>query len=183
MIIRWWRLARDTLYATNLQPQGVAFSAAVGAASLRLSADHTQAILHFTYSGLTSPRTAYHIHTETVGINPSQIVFDIDDIDKFHPELSTPDGGYIWNIADVGTWTASGIVSAILTGQTYLNVHTVNYPAGEIRGNFAPGLWFADRACLCNPIRVISDDYSTDAGAARFLIKLPSAPAHLMSHT
>ena len=75
-------------------------------ASLRLSADHTQAILHFTYSGLTSPRTAYHIHTETVGNNPTQIVFDIDDIDKFHPELKTADGGYIWNIADVGTWTA-----------------------------------------------------------------------------
>ncbi len=98
----------DTLYATNLQPQGVAISTAVGAASLRLSADHTQAVLHFSYSGLSSPRTAYHIHTETVGNNPSQIVFDIDDVDKFHPELKTADGGYIWNIADVGTWTACG---------------------------------------------------------------------------
>ena len=158
----------DTLYATNLQPQGIAMSTAVGAGSLRLSADHTQAILHFNYSGLSSPRTAYHIHTETVGSNPTQIVFDIDDIDKFHPELKTADGGYIWNIADVGTWTASGIVSAILTGQTYLNIHTVNYPAGEIRGNLTqvfgsqtPPTPQADPGYV--------DDHGTDAGAARFL--------------
>ncbi len=158
----------DTLYATNLQPQGTAVSTAVGSASLRLSADHTQAILHFTYGGLSSPRTAYHIHTETVGINPSQIVFDIDDIDKFHPELRTADGGYIWNIADVGTWTASGIVGAILTGQTYLNIHTVAYPAGEIRGNLT--LVFGSQTPpTLQPDPGYADDHGTDAGAARFL--------------
>ncbi len=159
----------DTLYATNLQPQGVATSTAVGAASLRLSADQTQAVLHFTYSGLTSPRTAYHIHTQTVGINPSQIVFDIDDIDKFHPELRTADGGYIWNIVDVGTWTASGIVSAILTGQTYLNVHTVTYPNGEIRGNFTPVSGSQTAPTLQADPGYNTGDYATDAGAARFL--------------
>ncbi|MGZ5521551.1 MAG: DUF1800 family protein [Chthoniobacterales bacterium] len=158
----------DTLYATNLQPQGTAFSAATGSASLRLNAAHTQAILHFSYSGLSSPRTAYHIHTEAIGNNPSQIVFDLDDVDKFHPELKTADGGYIWNIVDVGTWTADGIVNAILIGQTYLNIHTVNYPAGEIKGDLTQ-VFGSQTPPTLQADPGYTDDHGTDAGAARFL--------------
>ncbi len=54
--------ASGTLYATNMAPQGLALTTAVGSANLRLNADHTQAILHFQYSGLGSPRTGYHVH-------------------------------------------------------------------------------------------------------------------------
>ncbi|MFL6539236.1 MAG: DUF1800 family protein, partial [Chthoniobacterales bacterium] len=162
-------VADGTLYATNMAPQGTAMSSAVGSANLRLNSANTQAVFHFTYSGLSSPRTAYHIHCNAVGNVPSQIIYDIDDVDKFHPELKTADGGYIWNITDVGSVTAAQIVSFIQTGQTYLNIHTVNYPAGEIKGNF-----LLVRGSQTAPVPqpdpgYDTSDYSTDAGAARFL--------------
>ena len=158
----------DTLYATNMAPQGVALTTAVGSANFRLSADHTQAVLRFQYGGLSSPRTAYHIHSEAFGNSPSQIIFDLDDIDKFHPELKTPDGGYIWNIEAVGTLSAADIVTCIQTNKTYLNIHTVNYPAGEIRGNL--GLVYGSQtAPVLQADPGYLPDFATDAGAARFL--------------
>lgn len=158
-----------TLYATNMAPQGTAATKAVGSANLRLNSAKNQAVLHFSYSGLSSPRTAYHIHMEAFGNNPSQIIFDIDDVDKFHPELKTADGGYIWNIVDVGTVTASDIVNLIQTGQTYINIHTVNYGPGEIRGNFSL-VQGSQTAPVPQPDPGYNtNDYTTDAGAARFL--------------
>ncbi len=158
-----------TLYATNLAPQGVSATTAVGSANLRLNSAQTQAILHFQFSGLSSPRTGYHIHNEVFGNSPSQIIFDVDDIDKFHPELRTPDGGYIWNLEPVGTLSTPDIIACIQQGKTYFNVHTVNYPAGEIRGNL--GLVFGSQTppvAQADP-GYNTGDYATDAGAARFL--------------
>ncbi|MGI8820535.1 MAG: DUF1800 family protein, partial [Chthoniobacterales bacterium] len=158
-----------TLYATNMAPQGVASTTAVGSANLRLNSANTQAILHFQYSGLSSPRTGYHIHSEAFGTNPSQIIFDIDEIDRFHPELRTAEGGYVWNIEAVGTLSAADIISVIQQGKAYINIHSVNYPAGEIRGNF--GLV---RGSQTPPVLQPDPGYdpaeaATDAGAARFL--------------
>ena len=129
--------ATGTLYATNMAPQGMAMTSGSGSANLRLNDDHTQAILHFHSSGLSSPQTSAHLHSDAFGVHPSQIIFDIDDIEQFHPELRTPDGGYIWNIEATGTLSAEEIVTVIQEGKAYINIHTVNYPAGEIRGNFA----------------------------------------------
>ncbi len=152
------------LYVTNMAPQGAATSTATGFADLRVSPDNTQATLHFNYTGLTSPRTAYHIHVE-----PSkQIVFDIDDADKFHPELRTADGGYIWNIVATGTLTAADIVTALLQGNAYINVHSVTYPSGEIRGNFNRVIGSQNPPAPV-PDPGYTDDHSTDAGAGRFL--------------
>jgi uncharacterized protein (DUF1800 family) len=82
--------------------------------------------------------------------------------------LITEDGGYIWNITATGTLSAAQIIQVIESGKAYLNVHTVNYPAGEIRGNFglivgsqSPPVYVADPG--------YPDDHTTDAGAARFL--------------
>ena len=160
--------APGALYVTNLSPQGESISSGVGSANLRLNPEKTRAVLHFSYSGLTSPRTAYHIHAATDSTGAGPIVFDLDDVDRFHPELKTADGGYIWNIVGVGTQTAAQIVIALEQGYTYFNVHTVNYPNGEIRGNL--GLVQGSQ----NPPTYVPDpgypdDHGTDAGAARFL--------------
>ena len=65
-------------------------------------------------------------------------------------------------------YTAPQIVTAIQTGTTYFNVHTVNFPNGEIRGFLTlvngsqnPPTPVADPG--------YTDDHTTDAGAARFL--------------
>ncbi len=126
-----------TLYSTNLGPQGAATTTASGSANLRIDPSGTFATLHFNYQNLSSPRSAYHLHTDAFGIhNQGEIVYDIDDADAFHPEQKTADGGYIWNFAPVGTFSsAAELISAVQQGKIYLNVHSVNYPSGEIRGN------------------------------------------------
>lgn len=165
-----------TLYVTNLAPQSAALTTATGSASLRLNPAGTQAILHFNYNGLTSPRTAYHVHADP----STQIIFDIDDADTFHPDLRTADGGYIWNITAVGIYSAAQIAALIAEGKAYLNIHSVTYPSGEIRGNFGRVLGSQ------NPPAAVADpgytsDSSTDAGAARFLgqAAFGAAPADL----
>ena len=158
----------STLYVTNLSPQGTAASSATGSSTLRVQPGNSQAILHFNYGGLSSPRTAYHIHIAPDATGSGPIVFDLDDVDKFHPELITADGGYIWNIVGVGAYTAPQIITAMQQGRLYFNVHTVNYPNGEIRGFLAAvnGSQTAP-AAVADP--GYTNDSSTDAGAARFL--------------
>ncbi len=161
-----------TLYACNLGPQAGAATTASGSASLRVNAAGTQAILKFEYRGLGSPRTSYHLHVDGFDSHPQgEIIFDIDDIDAFHPGLRPSTGEYIWNIVPGGTFpSAVSIVDAIERGKVYLNIHSALYPAGEIRGTF--GLLNGsqtppDAAAYVDP--GYPDDHTTDAGAARFL--------------
>lgn len=159
-----------TLYATNLSPQGAASSTGTGSADLRMNPGNTQATLHFSYAGLTSPRTAYHVHVvpsgDATGSGP--IVFDIDDADRFRPDQRTPDGGYLWDIQPAGALSAAQIVLAIQEGRAYLNVHTVSYPNGEIRGNFGR-VQGSQNPPTPVPDPGFTNDSNTVAGAARFL--------------
>lgn len=161
-----------TLYAGNLGPQGASTTTASGSANLRVNAAGTQGVLHFNYQNLGSPRTAYHLHTDAFGVHPQgEIIFDIDDADTFHPELRTPDGGYIWNFGAVGTFPdAASIVSAIQQGKVYLNIHSVIYPAGEIRGNLTlvDGSQTAPSAASYTEPPT-TDSPGDDAQVARFL--------------
>lgn len=166
-----------TLYAANLGPQGSASTKASGSANLRVDASGNSAVLHFHYAGLSSPRTGYHIHvdsftgTDSVGHPAGEIIFDIDDIDAFHPELITDDGGYIWNFEPVGTFSSiNQIREAITLGKAYLNIHSVNYPNGEIRGT----LTLVDGSQTPPSPAVYAEPPATDsatdyANAARFL--------------
>ncbi len=161
-----------TLYSANLGPQGAATTNASGSANLRLNAAGTQAVLHFAYQNLGSPRTAYHLHVDAFGSHPQgEIIFDIDDADKFHPETIGPDGGYTWDLAATGTFPdVASIRDAIQQGKVYLNVHSVNYPAGEIRGNLTlvDGSQTAPIASQY-PEPSGTDSSGNDAHAARFL--------------
>jgi hypothetical protein len=161
-----------TLYSANMVAQAGAVSSGVGTATLRLSADGSQAVLRFGYSGLSSPVTAAHIHADSyLGKNsPGQIVFDVDTAT---PE---PDGSYIWNLMPVGTLSAADLVEIIREGKSYLNIHTVNYPAGEINGHFALADGTATFTAPPSPPAWI-DDHSNSNAAARFLLQATFGPS------
>jgi hypothetical protein len=152
------------LYSANMVAQSGAISSGVGSATLRLSADGSQAVLRYSHSGLSAPVTAKHIHADTyLGKNPQgQIIFDIDTAT---PE---PDGSYIWQIAPSGPLTAADIVEIIKQGKSYINIHSVNYPAGEINGHFGLAAGTARFTPPPPPLAWVKDHANSNA-AARFL--------------
>lgn len=75
--------------------------------------------LHLEFTGLSSAQTAVHIHQAGVGVNgPAVIVLP----------MGTP--------VDTTVAMDLSIYAALAGGNLYVNVHTANFPAGEIRGNF-----------------------------------------------
>jgi uncharacterized protein (DUF1800 family) len=115
----------STLLLAQMVPQGSSLSLGSGSASLVVAADRATAVLHYTYSNLTGPIAAQHIH------GPGGVIlFDID--------TAVPDamGGRLWTLAPAGGLSVTQIQQALFAGQCYINLHTAMYPAGEIKGFF-----------------------------------------------
>ncbi len=94
-------------------------TAATGTAWAVLSADSKTLTYRVTYANLSSSFTASHFHLGAISTNGAVV------------EPITFTG----NTAQ-GEWTniPDSIVSALMTGKIYINIHSNNYPGGEIRG-------------------------------------------------
>lgn len=109
-----------------------------GSGNITLDYNSTADLFTYTLSwaDLTGDATAAHIHFGAVGVSGPIIV----------PFFTTPlpgtdsISGTLTN-ADVtgaaGITTILEVASAIADGNAYVNVHTVEYPAGELRGQLA----------------------------------------------
>lgn len=113
-----------------LTPQNNQVTGGSGQAALTLAADRKSARLKFNYTNLTTPKISEHIHGPANQTENAGIIFDIDTASR------QADGSVIWNIGPVGALNAQQILDALLTGRTYINIHSSKYPAGEIRGQF-----------------------------------------------
>jgi uncharacterized protein (DUF1800 family) len=147
----------STLYVAQLRPQGSASTQASGTSTLRLAADGKSAIISFSYSNLSGPITGMHIHAAD-----GSIIFDLDSA------TPQPDGTLIWIFVPVGSFTVADIVNLIKTGQAYLNLHTAQYPTGEIKGffNISTG---AQVVPVPTPPPPLASGTPTVADAGRFL--------------
>jgi CHRD domain len=107
--------------------------------------------LHVTFSGLTSPTVAAHIHapttfafTGTAGVAtqvPSFVGFPLGvtsgtydpptfntlDPSFYNPTFITNNGGTVAS-------AEAALEQALNTGRAYFNIHTENFTSGEIRG-------------------------------------------------
>jgi hypothetical protein len=80
-----------------------------------------------TYSGLSSPVTMAHIHgPAAAGKNAGVLLW----LTRKGEAVSSP-------IKGSATLTAAE-AKDMMAGNAYINVHTKNHPAGEIRGQIAP---------------------------------------------
>ena len=84
---------------------------------------------NITFSGLSGPATAAHIHgpadpTQAVGVMVG-----------FNAPAAT--SGVLSGTIDLTTLTAAQ-VAAIKSGNAYVNIHTAAHPGGEIRGQITP---------------------------------------------
>jgi len=101
-----------------------------------------------TFSGLLSPTTASHIHCCTVAPGTAGVAtmtptfsgfplgvtagsmdqsFDTTTAASFNPAFVTANGG-------TAATAEAALFSGLLAGQAYLNIHTGQFPQGEIRG-------------------------------------------------
>ncbi|QOV90981.1 DUF1800 family protein [Humisphaera borealis] len=119
------------LFTAYLRPQGGAITPGSGFATLLLSGDETKAELKATYANLTTPEVSKHIHGPAGPGVSAGILFDIDTA-----EYNESSQSWRWDIGPVAPYSAAEIVTAIKSGNTYINIHSSRYPNGEIRGQF-----------------------------------------------
>jgi len=134
-------LENARLFVARLGPEGAAITSASGLATILVQGDNEVGSVNLTFYGLTSPQTAVHIHIK----NP---------ISGPHVE-SLPMGqvtAHRWNIAAAHFLaTDQAVLDALNAGSLYVNVHSSNYPAGEIRGDFLYSTGSSDLAVPSAP--------------------------------
>lgn len=124
-------MAAPKLFVAYLRPEGSATTPGSGFATLLLSGDEAKAELKASYSNLTTPEVAKHIHGPAGPTQNADILFDIDTA-PYDEATQT----YTWDIGPVGANSAAQVVAAIKSGNTYINIHSSRFPSGEIRGQF-----------------------------------------------
>lgn len=101
---------------------------ATGTATLILAPDEGSALVSLSFSNLGSAQTGAHVHGPAdPGTNASGSLLDLDN----------PLGqisNLLWVFTPVGSLTVLDQVNALKSGRLYANVHTQNFPGGEIRG-------------------------------------------------
>ena len=147
------------LYVTRMTPQADAQTLGTGVATMLVNEDETGAVLYVQWSNLTGPKTQMHVHD---GSRNGAILFDFD--------TAEPDntGAYHWTFVPAGGITVEEIRAAIKAGVTYVNVHTAEYPAGEIKGFLAPATGSRDFTPPAAP-PALPGGAITELDAIRFL--------------
>jgi CHRD domain len=120
------RAASSTFKATLNGASEVPPNTTAGTGEATITLDGDKITWNVTFSGLTGPATAAHIHGPApAGKNAGVMVWLSE---KGKPATSPLSGS--------ATLTAAQ-VSDMTNGQTYVNVHTAANPGGEIRGQLA----------------------------------------------
>jgi hypothetical protein len=157
-----------TLFVTTLLPEGGAVTTATGTATLLLAADEASAELSLDFSGLTSDEIAVHVHgpADPSGTAP--------------PVFSLPLGTFAdvtWSFEPTGGLSVGDQITALKTGRLYVNVHTVNYPSGEIRGHYRAVPSSSPQPPPPNPAPTVP---TTQAEARRFLEQASMGPTQAL---
>ena len=141
-----------TLSGANESPANA--SPATGFASFTVDTVALTITENISFSGLTAPDTAAHIHCcvpiggntgvatavpalpgfplgVTSGTYTNQ-VFSLLNAGFYNPAFITANGGTVATAEPV-------FLAGFLSGQSYFNIHDANFPAGEVRAFLTPG--------------------------------------------
>lgn len=103
------------------EPQDDVATTASGVLSLILQGDNQQASLNYTFNNLTSLQTDQHIHLAPAG----SMIKDLESVG--------PLKDYLWDLAPGGIFTTEQqMLDTLFKGEFFVNIHTANYPNGEI---------------------------------------------------
>jgi hypothetical protein len=124
----------STLAGANERPDP-ADSTATGMMTGQLTGDPGLFIFtyHIEYSGLTGPATAGHIHDailpEPTPPFTEKFGAPVHDL----PSLDSPIDG-VWSYTDASQPLTDELAAALQAGRLYVNIHSEQFPDGEIRG-------------------------------------------------
>jgi hypothetical protein len=100
-----------------------------GTGSGTITIDGNTLTYNVTFSGLSGPATAAHIHGPADANAAAGVIKGLT--------FPQADSGVMSGTIDLSTLTAVQ-VDAIKAGNAYVNIHTVLHGSGEIRGQFTP---------------------------------------------
>jgi CHRD domain len=111
-------------------------SPATGFGTFVLNDAMTELTFDVTFSGLSSGLTIAHFHDAPPGL-PGPIVRAIDASEGAVPGILSGTLHGVWTSADAQPLTPA-LVSDLLAGNIYVNIHSTQFPNGEIRGQLVP---------------------------------------------
>jgi hypothetical protein len=109
-----------TATLTGAQETPPNISTATGRATLLLSPDEKTARVSLTFAGLSSGQTDAHIHGPAAAGVSAPPIFPLP----------------LGQLSDFSITLTAAQVQDLKNGLFYINVHSINFPAGEIRGQF-----------------------------------------------
>jgi CHRD domain-containing protein len=135
------------LHANLIGFQEVPSINSTGHASFRATMTADKITFELTYADLSAPPLVAHIHVGQRGVNGNVSVFFCGGPKPACPTTTSGIVSGTITAADVTGPTAQGFMTgdlasverAIRAGVTYANMHTVNFPNGEIRGQIRAG--------------------------------------------
>ena len=119
----------ETLYFAQLTAQTGATTNGSGYSTIWLSGDHTgiRTSLTFTNLGSAQPeQDGAHLHYTTT----REIIHHLESGQVVDDVWTFPEAG----VGSLGSDQA--LLDALTSNSIYVNVHTMNYPSGEVRGDF-----------------------------------------------
>jgi hypothetical protein len=135
-----------SLAGSNQNPPVV--SSATGTTTVVLDTNAHQLTITVTFSGLTSPTTAAHIHCCVAPPGNAGVATALPSFPGFPLGVTSGSFSQVYDTTQASTWnpafiTGNGgtplgaeaaLAAGLASGQAYLNIHTTTFPAGELRG-------------------------------------------------
>ena len=111
------------------------FAIAQGSGMLSINRDQTDVHFMMTVSNLTGPLTGVHFHKALAGKNGG-VIFNLT---SFFDGMATDDAAFgYWKSTDMNAFTTLN-AAQIRNDSVYVNMHTMERPAGEVRGQVRRG--------------------------------------------
>jgi len=163
----------SVVYSAILRPQGSVITNASGVSYMRVNAAETEATLTVRYSDLSSAYFGKHVHNDMIpGGGLANVIADLDEPGDV---AVLPDGTFHWVIKETAGRSVAQLIADLKAGKLYFNVHSTNFPGGEIKGYYSK----VDGSQTFTPPAApptLADDHTSNTGAVRFLTQATFGP-------
>jgi hypothetical protein len=163
-IYRYAREGYTFAFSGNQERPTPTPSQAYGAGLVSIDRDQTNAHFMMAWGGLSGPVTGAHFHTG-LATQSGPVIFNLP---PYFDNTTNPTAayGYWKNDNTTAPFTLRRALQ-FRADSMYANLHTAQYPAGEIRGQVLRGARNLARVLATQPAAIIAESFSTYPNPAR----------------